>query len=420
MSTGRSAIRRSLPALPSEWAWTPIGSCLTEANLRAKDVAHGTELPVLSLTKERGLIPQSDRFNHRVAIADVSNYKVVRPNWIVYNPMVIWEGAIWGLVGDAPGLVSPVYVIWKTQGVNWEFMDLLVRAPMVLAEYERLCSGVVRRRRTLKKSQFLSIEIPLPPVPEQLAIAHVLRTVQDAKEASEQVIAASRKLRNSLRQHLYTHGLNADDETVAFHLLGSLVRERLRNGKSAPPTNSESGTRTLTLSAVTENDFSVRNTKLTSADPTHGQNLWLRNGDIFVERANTRSLVGLAALYQGPPDFAIFPDLLIRVRPDEKRIDPKYLVEYLLTPAVRQYFSRNAQGTAGSMPKITQDHVAELSVPVPPIEVQRGIANALRAVDRKIAAEEARRDALATLFDSLLHDLLTARLRVTELIPEVA
>src|SRR3954447_18945009 len=76
--------------------------------------------------------------------------------------------------------------------------------------------------------------------------------------------------------------------------LGALLREPLRNGHSAKSTTDPAGVRTLTLTAVTKGDFSEENTKLTVAKPDAVVDLWLRPGDLFIERSNTPELVGTA------------------------------------------------------------------------------------------------------------------------------
>ena len=52
------------------------------------------------------------------------------------------------------------------------------------------------------------------------------------------------------------------------------------------------------------------------------------------------------------------------------------------------------------------------SVPLPPIHEQQAIADILGTVDRKIQAEEQRKAALDALFRTLLHHLMTGKVRV--------
>jgi restriction endonuclease S subunit len=56
--------------------------------------------------------------------------------------------------------------------------------------------------------------------------------------------------------------------------------------------------------------------------------------------------------------------------------------------------------------------IRDFVIPLPPLDEQREIARMLQAVDAKIAAEQARRAALEELFKTLLHLLMTAKLRV--------
>jgi type I restriction enzyme S subunit len=163
--------------------------------------------------------------------------------------------------------------------------------------------------------------------------------------------------------------------------LADLLSEPLRNGHSAKASGTGEGIRTLTLSAVTNRDFSVKNTKLTVADPARVANLWLEPGDILIERSNTPQLVGTAALYPGERAFAIFPDLLIRARIAEPLL-ASYVEIVLRSDRSRQFFRQRAQGIAGSMPKIDQSTVLNLPVPLPPLPEQYRI---VAEVERRLS-----------------------------------
>src|SRR5262249_53014866 len=100
--------------IAARWPTVPIAEMLDEVDIRVRALPLDQQhLEVLSLTKRRGLIAQSERFDKRVATEDIQAYKVVRTGWIVYNPYVIWEGAVHALRRSEPGVVSPVYVVWQ-------------------------------------------------------------------------------------------------------------------------------------------------------------------------------------------------------------------------------------------------------------------------------------------------------------------
>jgi len=139
----------------------------------------------------------------------------------------------------------------------------------------------------------------------------------------------------------------------------------------------------------------------------------LRSGDILVERANTLELVGTAAMYQGHENYAIFPDLMVRVRPSPKAVEPRYLLEFLRHTPTRSYYRGNARGTSGSMPKISQSIIKNTPVPVASRAAQQHCSDAFRRVDAKLRGEYAKRSALRASFDSLLHNLMTGKIRVT-------
>lgn len=310
--------------------------------------------------------------------------------------------------------------------INPSFLEFAILSNKVQEEIVRNSSQSTMKYIGVGKISRLLI--PLPPLPEQNAIAHVLTTVRQSIEATERIITAAKEMKRSMMKHLFTYGPVPVDQADQVPLkktevgevpegwkiihLKEILREPLKNGHSAKPTNQPDGVRTLILTAVTRNDFSIKNTKLTSANPEKVMDLWLKPGDILIERANTIEYIGLAALYEGPEDFAIFPDLTIRVRVKEAEVITKFLVEFLLTDVSRQYFRKSMALTSGSMHKINHKVVEQTPVPLPPYHIQQLIVKELRAVDEKIHTEIKQKNTLNALFNSLLHQLMTGKVRV--------
>ena len=64
-----------------------------------------------------------------------------------------------------------------------------------------------------KKSKVLNYkmpEFPLPPLPEQRAIAHILQTIQEAKSTRQREIELERECKATLLDHLFSHGTKGE------------------------------------------------------------------------------------------------------------------------------------------------------------------------------------------------------------------
>ena len=359
-------------------------------------------MPVLSLTKNDGLVLQTERSGKRIATDDVSDYKVVRRGQIVNNPYVIWEGAVHILSKYEAGLVSPVYPVWevKTSVADGWFIDHLLRMPATITAYNRFAAGAVNRRRAIRKSDFLSIQIPLPPLDEQRAIAHVLRTVQRAKEATEGVIAALKELKKSLMQHLFTYGPVPVTE-----------RERV------PLQETEIGPIPAHWRVVKFDQAITRATRVPKVKQSDYQPIGLvpiiDQGQSFIAGYTDKSPYkdNLPVIIFGDHTrvlkFVDFPfvagaDGTQVLIPNSTLFDPLFVYYALSTIDIpsrgyNRHFSL----------------LRESSLPLPPLDEQREIARMLQAVDAKIAAEQTRRAALEDLFKTLLHELMSGRRRVS-------
>lgn len=153
--------------------FVPLGSLI--APVRSKRAGKG-KYPVLSITRDDGLVFQSSRFKKRIAGADLSNYKVIDKGQLVVG-FPIDEAVIDFQTICEAGIVSPAYGVWKLldeQRVDMEYLRKYLRSDSAVAQYKLRLRGTTARRRSLTKEAFQSIQIPLPPLAEQRRIAAIL------------------------------------------------------------------------------------------------------------------------------------------------------------------------------------------------------------------------------------------------------
>ncbi|WP_412026839.1 hypothetical protein [Deinococcus yunweiensis] len=129
----------------------------------------------------------------------------------------------------------------------------------------------------------------------------------------------------------------------------------------------------LKVGCVNGNAFDANENKALPPDLEPVSRLSIKRGDLLVSRANTRDLVGSAAMATQDHPQLLLCDKLFRIRFDETIYDPRYAVLILRSPIGRSSIEGAATGTSSSMLNISQATVRNLVVPVPPLHVQSGI-----------------------------------------------
>lgn len=415
---------------PVDWHYCRLGDVLREVDVRVRDLegCDADKVPVLSLTKNQGLMLQSERFHNRIATEDLSAYKVVRYGWIVYNPFVIWEGAICGLTRMEQGVVSPAYPVWEADGTSPQFLNYLLRTSTMLETYSRLSSGAVNRRRSIRKADFLDIGVNLPLLAEQRAIARVLWLAQSALEATEAVIAATRELKKSLMRHLFTYGpvpvQDAERVVLRETKIGSVpehwaiaplehlafVQTGVAKGRRLNATSSVT-LPYLRVANVQDGYLDLSEMKTIEIDARELPRYRLERGDVVLTEGGDFDKLGRGFVWRGQIEKCVHQNHVFAVRVDRQRLLPDY-VAYLAQSAYgKSYFLTVAHRTT-HLACINSAKLKALPVPVPPLEEQQAMIDTLEAADRKIGAEEGRKQALEALFNSLLHNLMTGKVRV--------
>lgn len=391
--------------LPEGWKWVKIGGISDLYNGRAFKPTDWTEngLPIVRI---QNLNDQEAEYNYYSG--NVEEQYALHGGELLFA----WSGT--------PGTSFGAHIWWGKEAVlNQHIFKMKFDENMLDKRYFMYAINQQLNRlisvahggaglQHVTKGVFENTPIPLPDLSTQERIVSFIDEefcrLDEVKDQLQSVLNSSEERKQSILHKAFTGELTKkwrDANNVRYEWsngkLNTVLKEKPRNGKSPKPVNYQTSVKSMTLSAVTSGVFNSDYYKYVDIDIEPDSYLWLKKGDILLERSNSLEKVGTSALFTGEDHDFIYPDLMMKLQANE-RILPEFLAYQLKLNSVVQYFRENATGTAGNMPKINQTTVSNAPILLPTIEEQKEI---VRIIDQYMQKEIASSEVLNMTIDQI-------------------
>ncbi|WP_167644697.1 restriction endonuclease subunit S [Mameliella alba] len=274
------------------------------------------------------------------------------------------------------------------------FLYWVIKSPEFSISGEATMTGAGGQKR-VPDNFARNFEIACPPLPEQRAIAGFLdretAKIDALVEEQRRLIALLKEKRQAVISHAVTKGLDpaAPTKPSGIDWLGDIPAHwkvaPLKRGvvsfeqgwspqcENRPADDGEHGV--LKVGCVNGGVFRREENKALPPDLETREGLNLLQGDLLISRANTRDLVGSAAIVPVDEPNLILCDKLYRLRLDPAALLPSFVCMQLGTRLARQEIELEATGASASMVNIGQSVISELRLPVPDIAEQEQIVH---------------------------------------------
>jgi len=262
--------------------------------------------------------------------------------------------------------------------------------------------------------------IPLPPPHEQQKIARVLSKIQQAIEQQDKIIEATKNLKKSLMQKLFTEGFGHTEfkETEIGQIPKGWKIEsaeeiclKVTDGTHDTPKPTKSGYYLVTSKHIKEGYIDFSEAYFINEKDFKEVNRRSQVHPLDVIFSMIGTIGNVVVVKNEYPNFAIKNVGLFKTGGNYTK--SFWLYYYFQSPLGREYIENNTKGT-------TQKYVPlyalrKFTVALPSDKEMQEIVYILRMMDKKIEAEEKRKSTLKELFKTMLHKLMTGEIRLKEI-----
>ncbi len=392
---------------PEGWSVGKMRSVVYE---RREKYNRNEELIILSLLKDVGVIPYSEKGDiGNKSKEDHSQYKVARKGDLVINSMNV----IIGSVGISPydGYISPAYYSFvPREDTCMGFIGYLCSTRRFQKAVRCYAKGIMEIRLRVSSYDFLSMPLPLPPLPEQKAIVAYLDAetgrIDKAIAAEEKMIALLQE-----RREIVINEAVAPHDGWEVRRLGT-IGEFSKGGGISRDDLQESGLPAILYGDIyTKYNHAVVEVKNHISDRTAKGAVSVEYGDILMTGSGeTKEDIGKAVVFLGDSSF-IGGDVICFRQKDHNSC---YLSYALSSEAAKAFRYRESKGEI--VVHIYASSLKQLPIPLPPLPEQEAIVERLDRetgkIDRAIEVKRRQIELLRERRQIVIDEVVTGKVKV--------
>lgn len=275
-------------------------------------------------------------------------------------------------------------------------------------EFERIAIG--NTIKTIGLPYFKALEIPLPELGEQRAIATALSDVDALLDGLDRLIGKKRDLKQATMQELLTGrtrlpGFRSPWTETRLGAFGSFTK-----GSGVKKSEASSGSLPCVRygELYTHHENVVREFYSSISAQVASTATRLQQGDLlFAGSGETKEEIGKCAAFTSNAEAYAGGDIVILRGHCQQ---PTFMGYYLNSPAVVAQKASRGQGDA--VVHISARALGDIVVRLPSVDEQIAIARVLSDMDAELATLEARRDKTKNLKKAMMQELLTGKTRL--------
>lgn len=288
------------------------------------------------------------------------------------------------------------------------FLNLVLCSLGVRAQIETLLNGS-SGQNNITQGSVKGLRVPSVPIDEQHRIIDAVTSVDRDIEGLERRIAKLSGVRLAVIQHELDQ--IGEAERLPLAAVTEPIVAGITLGPHRVPQNHPAPY--LRVANVHAGRIDMSDLQYVEAQAGDRPRYEVQTGDgLVVEGHANPEQIGRCAIVSERESGVLYQNHLFRLR--FRHVDPGFAGLWLNSPAVRSYW-RSRCATSSGLFTINSRQLGEVPFPAVSVDQQHRILTVVTKVDRNIEALNLRAAKLRTIRQALAEDLLTGRVRVTDL-----